>query len=225
VLDYPDPDPLPGGHAGIWSLDNGLLLAKVRLAADRVGPPAPFLRRHRTFADALLTNDCLGGQVQVERHGSTYAIANAVGGGHFAVALRPRVFSAFERPRIDFEIKLTPEAKIDLYLRCRGQLYRVILAGPRDGWAPAQPLGVIEGIAADGRWHKVSFDLLGALRRKHPDDELLMVWEPVLANRTNDGYLLAGFGGNGAGATYWLRNIRLAPAREATRVTHRPTAD
>ena len=222
VLAYEDPEPLPGGRAAIWSIRNGLLLARVRLAASRLGSPEPVLRACRTFADATLTNDCHDGQVRVAARDGTYEITNATCGGPFAVALRPRLFSVVEHPRLSFEVKLTPEAKVDLYLRCRGKLYRVALSGPDDGAAPAATLGRFEGgVQPDGKWHKVSFDLLAALRRRHPDDRLLLAWGPELASRATKGYLLAGFGGNGAGATYWLRNVALSDG-EPIALSHEP---
>ena len=194
----------------------------MRLAASRLGSPEPVLRACRTFADATLTNDCHDGQVRVAARDGTYEVTNATCGGPFAVALRPRLFSAVEHPRLSFEVKLTPEAKVDLYLRCRGKLYRVALSGPDDGAAPAATLGRFEGgVQPDGKWHKVSFDLLGALRRRHPDDRLLLAWGPELASRASKGYLLAGFGGNGAGATYWLRNVALSDG-EPIALSHEP---
>jgi len=227
ALTYEDPDPLPGGHAAIWSVDNGVLVAKARLAASRLGEPTPepFLRRYRRFADRALTNDCCDGQVRIERKDSIYEITNAAGGGPFAVALRPRVFSAFDRPRLSFEVKLTPEAKVDLYLRCRGTLHRVLLSGPPDDQWVARTLGRFEGAAADGQWHRVSFDLLGALRQVYPSDELLVVWGPMLANFSNQHYLMAGIGGNGAGATYWLRNVSLAPSDELVHLSPTRSSD
>ncbi|MFP4057744.1 MAG: PDZ domain-containing protein [Candidatus Brocadiia bacterium] len=209
VLSYRDPHPLEGGRAAIWSVNNGILLAKARLAASALGEPRPALRHYRPYADAVLTNDCEGAKTRIERTGSIHAITNTVGGGTFAAALRPRVFSAYDRPRLSFEVKLQPDVKVDLYLTCRGQLYRVILSGPADGPCPAEMLGTFEGVRADGQWHRASFDLLGALRRRHPDDGLLMVWEPRFANYNNLHYLVAGFEGNHAGATYWLRDLAL----------------
>ena len=222
AIDYADPEPLPGGRAAIWSVDNGMLLAKVRLAADRVSQPEPILRSHRTFGDAVLTNDCLGVQASVRADGSTYEIANVTGGGPFGIALRPRVFSAVERPRISFDVKLTEDVKVDLYLHCHGTLYRVALTGSPYGIGPCETLGAFEGVKADGEWHRASFDLHKALKLRHPLDGLLMVWEPLLANHSNHQYLLAGFGGNPAGATYWLRNVKLEESGEEAKVTRRP---
>ncbi len=219
ALTYDDPEPLPGGHAAVWSIDNGLMVAKVRLAASNLGEPRPVLRNHSTYADAVLTNDCEDGQTSVTLRGSEYQITNTSSGGPFALALRPRVFSALDHPRLSFDIKLTPEAKIDLYFTCRNTLYRVPLNGPPGASHNGVTLPAPEGLKADGQWHHVSIDLLAALRARHSDDELLMVWEPMLANYANQGYLLAGFGGNAAGATYWLRNVSLAPAQRPPQLT------
>ncbi len=225
VLEYEDPEPLPDGHAAIWSTDNGILIAKARLAADQVGKPQPFLRRHPIFADGCLTNDCADGHTRVTADGSLYTVTNTVGGGPFALALRPRVFSALERPRLTFDVKLSPEAKVDLYFRCHGTLCRVALSGPDETLGFCTTIGRFEGVEADGEWHSVSFDLLGALRTLHPMDNLLMVWQPMFANHANKGYLLAGFGGNPAGATYWLRNVRLEATGTAPQLSQKPRGE
>lgn len=223
ILTYHDPDPLPGGYTAFWSVDNGVLLAKARLAASRVSQPhlEPFLRMHPRFSDGVLTNDCADGEARIVLTGDEYEIINTAGGGPFAVALRPRVYSAFDRPTISFDVKLTPEAKVDLYVRCGGQLYRIIVAGPAGEDGGAKTLGAGDGVKADGQWHTVRFDLLAALRKERPDDPLLMVWQPMLANFATHGYLVAGFGGNGAGARYWLRNVSLPPAEEPPRLSHK----
>jgi len=216
ALTYEDPDPLPGGHAAIWSVDNGLMVAKVRLAADRLGDPKPVLRAHPVFADAALTNDCGDGSARIVALGSEYEITHMMSGGPFAVALRPRVFSALDYPKLTFDIKLTPQAKVDLYFTCQKTQYRLPLSGPQGAAFQGITLPAPEGVKADGQWHRVTVDLLAALRERHSGDRLLMVWEPVLANYANEGYLMAGFGGNGTGATYWLRDIRFVPATQKT---------
>ncbi|MBM4042491.1 MAG: PDZ domain-containing protein [Planctomycetes bacterium] len=219
VLTHEDPDPLPGGHAAIWSVQNGLTVAKVRLAAEKLGPPKPVLRDCATFADASLTNDCGNGDAAIAARGGEYEITNTASGGPFAVALRPRVFSAFDYPTLSFDIKFTPDARIDLYLTCQSTLYRIPLSGPADASFQGRTLPKPAGVEADGRWHRVTVDLLAELRKHHSADKLLMVWEPVLANYSNQRYLLAGFGGNAAGARYWLRSITFAPAPKPAQLT------
>jgi len=222
VIDYEDPKPLAGGYAGIWTLSNGLLVGKARVAATRLGPPMPFLQEATHFADPILTNDVSAGEARITATGSIYEIANTIGGGPFAVGLRPRVFSAVERPTLSFEAKLSPEVKVDLYFSCQGKTYRVILTGPAEDSGAAQTLGRFEGIEADNRWHPVTFNLGQALRRLYPNDPYLMVWEPNFQNLSNSQYLMAGFGGNRAGATYWLRDIALARAAEPPRLSAAP---
>jgi len=222
ALSYRDPEPLPGGHAAIWSIHNGIMVAKVRLAATRLALPTPVLRHHPVYADAVLTNDCADGNTAVAFDGAQYEITNTASGGPFALAFRPRVFSAFDHPKLSFDIKLTPQAKVDLYFTCQSTHYRVPLSGPRDARFQGVTLPAPEGVKADGKWHRVAVDLLGILRRRHSGDKLLMVLEPVLANYSNQGYLLAGFGGNGAGARYWLRNVAFAPpAHNVPQLTRR----
>ncbi|HEY3379931.1 MAG TPA: hypothetical protein VGL77_20855 [Armatimonadota bacterium] len=38
---YVDPDPLPGGYVGLWSLNNGIMLGRVNLSAERMTPGSP----------------------------------------------------------------------------------------------------------------------------------------------------------------------------------------
>jgi len=225
ILTYHDAQPIAGGYTAIWSVNNGLLLAKARLAATRVSAPQvePFLRRHRPFLDAALSNDCGNGEASIVANGSEYEIVNTAGGGPFAVAFHPRVYSARQRPVISFDIKLTDDARIDLYLTCRGTPYRVVVAGPPEEDGGAKTLGIIEGVKADGQWHTVSFDLLDALQKEHPDDPLLMVWDARLANHATKGYLVAGFGGNGAGARYWLRNVSIPDSPRAAQAPSKPS--
>jgi len=222
AIDFDDPKPLAGGYAGIWTLGNGLLVGKARVAATQLSPPMPSLRDAAPFADAVLTNDVSAGEARITTAGSIYEITNTVGGGPFAIGLRPRVFSAVERPKLSFEVRLTPEAKVDFYFSCQGKLYRVILSGPTADSSPAQTLGRFEGVEADGHWHPVTFNLGQALRRLYPNDPYLMVWEPNFQNLCVGEYLMAGFGGNRAGAQYWLRDIILSRAPAPARVSSAP---
>ena len=42
VLEYTDPNPLPDGRVALWTWKNGLMVARVRIAADRIGPNERF---------------------------------------------------------------------------------------------------------------------------------------------------------------------------------------
>ncbi len=44
VLDYDDPQPLTGGYAGIWTQDNGIMVARVTLSYEQAGKPWLSLR-------------------------------------------------------------------------------------------------------------------------------------------------------------------------------------
>jgi len=222
ALAYEDPEPLGGGHAAVWTVRNGLLVAKARLAAERLSAPLPQFRRFPPFADHVLSNDYGNGASGIALSGSTYEIVNGIGGGPFALALRPRVFSAFDIPKLAFDIKAEPGTKVDFYLECHGKRYRIVLTGPVDPVAAAETLKILPDLRADGRWHHVEIDLLGELRRLHPEDESLLVWEPTLANYSNDGYLLAGIGGNRAGARYWLRNVVLGASEALANGSEQP---
>ncbi|MFH1731525.1 MAG: hypothetical protein ABIF82_07730, partial [Planctomycetota bacterium] len=42
VLEYTDPNPLPDGQIALWTWKNGLMVARVRIAADGIGPKEKF---------------------------------------------------------------------------------------------------------------------------------------------------------------------------------------
>ncbi len=44
VLDWPDPTPLPGGYAGIWTYNNGIMVARVTLSYEQPAKPWLSLR-------------------------------------------------------------------------------------------------------------------------------------------------------------------------------------
>jgi len=41
MLEYVDPEPLDGGRVALWAYDVGILAARVRIAAEKIGPPEP----------------------------------------------------------------------------------------------------------------------------------------------------------------------------------------
>jgi len=227
-MDYHDPDPIPGGKVGLWTVRNGMLLARLRIAFDRCGErespmglaPAgqdPGWSREPVVKDA----------VRVERIGNGRAmrVTAARGGGTLAVR-RTEAVNLGRTPILCFDYRLPrvepgmPVARVDLYFDVQGVRHRAIFAGPRDDIADTVTVGRFPGVERDGRWHTAMLSLADLLYQRHdavrrqdriaPAD--LTIQDVALANYSNEGYLLAGFGGNEAGAWYEVRDFRFVPS-------------
>lgn len=143
--------------------------------------------------------------------GHCLQIANRAAGGHFGVNFVSEEFKASQFPILAFDYRITPEAKVNFYLTTHnGQRYEIIFNGCKEPAPGCIRLGAIEPVIADGQWHHAEFDLLGALQRLlGPNLSTSRVSDLWAGNLNNEGYLLAGFGGNRTGTTWHLDNFYL----------------
>ncbi len=119
-----------------------------------------------------------------------------------------------------FDYRITPDSKINVFARVNGGLYEIVFTGRDDPSYMAQILGVIPDVRADDKWHHAEFDLLGHLRRVYGDQTDMELEEVFFGNRNYADYLMAGFGGNHAGATFYLDNFGVsAPGPSSGTVT------
>lgn len=106
-----------------------------------------------------------------------------------------------------FDYRIPPETKINAYLTFGAQR----LAIPLSGTVPDNPASPVllrpDGIVADGAWHTARLPLGAALRRRFGKQV-----PPLTAfsfGQLEQGYLMAGFGGNPAGAWYAIDNFAI----------------
>ncbi len=124
-----DPDPLPGGRVGLWTVENGFLAARCRIAYQEAsaGPLLP--RRSWPFDDGVFLNE---GRREVttavdrirapqelakEFGDAAWRVVNGIGGGTFSIqrtgaGSRP---DPTERSRVSFGYRIEPGARIDLF--------------------------------------------------------------------------------------------------------------
>lgn len=204
-----NPNPIRTAGASSKSGNGTSGAAHVQLAALTAAPAKP---------NGPLSND-LGSwapRVEGRRPAAILAptangltITNPQSGGDWTAYLTKTTFDARLHPQLQFEYSLSPDVKINLYVKVDGQWREVIFSGnPRFGEAgDGQSLGRIEGVKADGQFHRAEFDLLAALRRKGIDGEAAKV-EAVAFAAPDVDYLRAGLGGNHLGDSYQIRNLR-----------------
>lgn len=145
--------------------------------------------------------------------GHCLQVVNPVSGGTFAATISSGQFDVGQYPMMSFDYRLPADGsvKANLYLTCIGRTYEIIFTGPLEGTPRAEQIGVIEGVQADGKWHRASFDLLGCLREHVPGVNPLRAGDLWIGNLCEgpSRYLLAGFGGNFLGTSYELDNFAL----------------
>jgi hypothetical protein len=234
VLSCPDSIGRDDGHAALWTQDNGMLVSRARLAAERVGKDVRSLAlwgaRARRRSLHGLVNSAFGEittAIAVDGTGPdnepAVRVTNAVCGGMFAVASTD---TALPSDVISFSFRAQKNTHVDLYLVAdhndplsRGPL-RVRLTGPAT-MRERHPILRAAPVHADGEWHRVEIDLYamsGRYLALHGGGQRLPVrrMRPVFAclgegEGEGDAYLPAGLGGNGLGAQYWVSGMSIEP--------------
>lgn len=127
-------------------------------------------------------------------------------GGSFGVKLEATPFDAQQFPVVAFDYTRSSDAKINFFFKVNGAFYGVVFSGPSKVRPGSFLLGAIPNVGTKGR---AVIPLRDWLRRFDPKAEKLNVEEILIGNWDNDGYLLAGIGGNGPGATWSLQSFTL----------------
>ena len=143
-------------------------------------------------------------------------VVNVQSGGNFAVNVSTTPFNAREFPVIEFDYRMDPEVKTNLYAKVSGRWYQARLTDdPMDlqhKRVNIADIGSVPGIVADGQWHATQFNLYDMLRTKTGNfivDELMMAdWDVT-------GYMRLQYGHNRSGATYYIDNFAIGREIEA----------
>ncbi len=141
--------------------------------------------------------------------GHCLRLVNPAAGGSFGATLRRQQFDVAELSKLAFDYRITQESKVNFYLTCSGQSYEIVFTGPTKPASGCILLGHIPEVQTDGQWHHAEFDLLGHLRALMPEKKSLRCSDLWAGNASNEGYLLAGFGGNRITATWYMDNFFL----------------
>lgn len=137
-------------------------------------------------------------------------ITNANEGGNFAVNVRRTPFDAGEYPVIEFDYRVPPGVKTDLYVKVAGRWYNVQFTDDAKALdykrVNIAGIGRIPGVVADNRWHKAQFDLAQMLAPKTGNH---VVQEMIFADWDVRGYMRLTYGRNRAGASFLVDNFTI----------------
>ncbi|MCA9472164.1 MAG: hypothetical protein MRJ96_15265 [Nitrospirales bacterium] len=143
-------------------------------------------------------------------------IVNSQPGGNFAVNIRTTPFSAREFPIIEFDYRMDPGVKTNLYAKVSGRWYQVRLTDdPMEllhKRVNIAQIGTVPDIVADGEWHATQFNFYDMLRTKTGN---FIVDELIMADWDVTGYMRLQYGHNPAGATYYIDNFGISREIEA----------
>jgi hypothetical protein len=223
-LRWRDPEPLRGGRAAVWAMRGGMMVARLRVDARTVGPLQPDLNGTGPACSESPFVPAAGGvpppRLTPFADGS-WRVSSPVAGMVPAVAVRGPGLDPAAAGRLEFRFRAGPGTAVDLFLRNGSRRYRLGLTSPPPGdddrELDVEWLGRVPGLAADGRWHRVSVDL-GAFwrdfwwqRRPGKPAPAGETSEVVFAPPAAAGYLAAGLGGNRPGAWYELTPPAIKP--------------
>jgi hypothetical protein len=144
---------------------------------------------------------------------SGYRIEN-VAPGSFGVLWDLSQTDAAKMARLSFEWKPSNDTKVNFFFKVSGKYYAVILSGSENVRAGTRILGRATTTNLPDGFQRVEIPLRAWLSALNPNFSTLPVEELLLGNWSNEGYLLAGIGGNGAGANYLLRNVKIRDISE-----------
>ncbi|MHB8996555.1 MAG: hypothetical protein ACYC63_15020 [Armatimonadota bacterium] len=234
---FDDPDPLPGGAVGIWTLNQAITVARARVyyesaqyalpqvaarPAVNIRKPLPLSpfgppRRVTTFEDglsgwkAVAPGAC---RVELAERDAKAAdrcleVVNPTAGGSFALAAPFTGLNLREHSLLAFDYAIPATVHVDLFATVAGQRYRVALSGPKESAPGSEDVGRIAAASADGGWETARLDLLGLLGPHFPGEAPIVLQTLEFAAYAVPEYTRAGIGGNPAGASWRLDNVYL----------------
>lgn len=141
--------------------------------------------------------------------GNVLELRNLHTGGDFGVRIPVKGIDLDRVKSIQMDVAVSAEAKVNLYVSFEDEPFEMVfvaLSGPDHEGPNLISLGKFAGVAADGNWHHVRFDLGKVLRQRFPWRDRFAVKEMVLG-MLHEGYANAGLGGNPEKAVFRVDNV------------------
>ena len=139
-------------------------------------------------------------------------ISNAYAGS-FGIDTKIPAFDAENYGHLFFDYLIPPTkdrnktVRVNLFLRLKGIYHGANFTGPPEVRPGSVFLGTIAKVVADGKWHRAHLPIRDWLRKIYPREDQLQVEEIIIGNWNASNYLMAGIGGNGAGANWQMDNF------------------
>lgn len=245
IAQWFDPNPLPrwtnGGRVAFWSLDNTVMIARAKIESRQMGikfVPADVVQAATPpkTAGAISGADWVPRPLLVDGHQSTFIaatdeqakrpawrICNASPGGLFGVRWvkagsteKAAGVQVGLKTRLEWEMALPPEVKIDAYLTIDGQRHLISISGAEKPDASALLLGAAQHETLDdtnsngAKWQRLSFDVGSALHKIDPNGKSWVIEAIEFGALHGDPYRWIGINGNPMGASYDVRGLKIS---------------
>ena len=229
LLQYKDATPLDGHRIALWTCNNGMMIARATIYYEKETgvesvvpaialPPATPTDQIQQLNWIVRDSD---NNVRLEAVTETPAkgaapghpavrATNIEGGGAFSIEPQLTALDALKTPKLSFDCKVSPGTQVNLYLQTQGAQYTVRLTGMGPDVTGTKPLPVAAKVTDDDNWHHVNLDLTSLLKPLYATATTLAIDHLFIGNLTSDPYLQGGFGANGAGSHYLVRNFTLS---------------
>ncbi|MDF2439706.1 MAG: hypothetical protein JWN98_690, partial [Abditibacteriota bacterium] len=243
IAQWFDPNPLPawerGGRVAFWSLDNTVMIARAKIESEQMGvkfvpadvvqaatppPISPAASGVEWMPRALLSDGIQSTFIAADAQATqpAWRIRNATPGGLFSVqwvrAGEPQKASLMRvglKTRLEWEMALPPEVKIDAYVTIDGQRHLIAISGNEKPDPAAIPLGaalrtnLAPSPTGGSLWQRLSFDLGAALHKLNPNAGTWNIQAIEFGALHGDPYRWIGLNGNPLGATYHVRGFKM----------------
>ncbi|GAH44853.1 unnamed protein product, partial [marine sediment metagenome] len=196
ILEYTDPDPLPGGRVALWSFHSGLMLGRVRLwyAEEQGGSvvrvPGPRSNElepaerdasvpeiHNDFetdsGEWQMVSSAPGTLLELDADTAaggrrSLRVTNENEGGPFAVYAVTTRFRIADWPVLSFDYRLSPDVRLNFYFYINARWHALKLTGEHFPWDGVPVMGEVPNVQADGQWHHAEVNLLEPLQQMYP---------------------------------------------------------
>ncbi|HID06337.1 MAG TPA: hypothetical protein EYP10_04230, partial [Armatimonadetes bacterium] len=141
VVEWTDPEPLHGGHIAFWTVDNGLLLARVRVWYEKLNSYQPAPLPPSGLPDELpaepqsvrgwmpIWNDESRAIITPLDEGDGVCVTNAMSGGRMLVSAPIANIKVDENSTLKMRMRIPLDVRINLYLKLNGKLCAIPLTG------------------------------------------------------------------------------------------------
>lgn len=158
-----------------------------------------------SFVTPFAQTGAVPSPMRIEKDGKAIRMTS-LAGGSFGVELKVPPFDLDQLTRLSFDYTATPDAKVNIFFRANGRFYAVLFTGPKK--VRPGTIVVHDTHLSKAAGH-IEIPLRAAIRSQVPTEASLRVDQILVGNWDNEGYMMAGIGGNGPGASWTISNFKL----------------
>ncbi len=155
----------------------------------------------------------IGAALSLERSndsekGQSLKITTQVKNGNNACLVTNQAFDAGKYPLVSFDYKIPAGLKTNFQVKTGSTWHEIVFTDDEKTYwdINMDKVGKIDGIIADGQWHRAEFNLREMLKSKNKD---LLVTEMTMADWDSTGFAKLENGHNPIGVSYYIDNFTI----------------